>query len=117
MLESFTPNPGLMAELEISIPVQVVVKKKAAAIVKTAKNIFEGKAVHSHKETGRKYVNSFEINVSLDHPGGWIVINHHPAAVFVEFGAHPGGGGTFAEGYNPLRGAIDSLTGSAGGDG
>ncbi len=108
MLESFSPNPELTFSLEYSPGVQKIIEAKARKAESEARRIFESAAVHSTPEVGTKYVNSF--NTSRDPSiAGWRVTNSHPAVIFIEFGAHPGGGATFAEGYHPLTKSIETL--------
>lgn len=93
-------------------------RKLAERAVDIARNHFYKLVVHSHPVTPPPYSGSFFVRPSVSNgaSGGYVFGNDDPAAMWVEFGTHPGGGKTRTLGYRPLGYAIDQLSGKLNAD-
>lgn len=108
----FKPNPEADVQIANSNGVQQYNAVQAKLLIFHAKRIFESKVKHTHPVTPPPYAESFFMRKTSALRGkyaGYIVGNSDPAAILVEFGAHPGGGPTFVLGYRPLGGALDRM--------
>lgn len=104
-------NPNFASVIASHPDVQTFAFKKCEQVKARARAIFDRQALHTKKPTYPFYRLSFFIQKVAS--GKFVVGNDDPAAVMVEFGAHPGGGKTKALAYHPLSRALDELEGNA----
>lgn len=106
-------NPDFTAVIARTPEVQEFTFKVCERLKAKAQEIFRSQVLHTHPVTVPPYEFSFFIRKTVDRKGGanFIVGNNDPAAVMVEFGAHPGGGSTEVLAYHPLGRAMDSMEG------
>lgn len=108
----FKPNPEADVQIANSNGVQQYTAVRAKLLMYHAKRIFESRVKHTHPVTPPPYAHSFFMKKALALRGkyaGYVVGNNDPAAILVEFGAHPGGGTTRTLGYRPLGAALDMM--------
>lgn len=104
----FRPDPNFGAVICSGRGVQKFVRERAEAIANRARDIFLEQVKHTHPITPPPYADSFFVREKVG-TTRWMVGNSDPVAVLVEFGAHPGGGGTFILAYHPLSRAIEEV--------
>jgi hypothetical protein len=110
----FKPNPEAHVQIANSDGVQQFTAMKAKVLIFHARRIFASRVKHTHPVTPPPYFDSFFMRKASALRGkkaGYIVGNSDPAAILVEFGAHPAGGTTFVLGYRPLGAALDAMEG------
>lgn len=110
-VKSFRMNTSFVHQAEQLPGVVAETKKKAEQLQSWAITVFDAAVKHTHPVTPPPYRGSFF--VARRGGKGWVLYNDDPAAVFVEFGSHPGGGQTTTLGYRPLGKAIDIAAGRA----
>lgn len=104
----FKPNNQNIRLLSGSRGVQNFLRDRAEDIVETARKDFLRQVLHTHGVTPPPYAESFVISPNPKGEG-FAVGNVDPAALWIEFGAHPGGGDIQVLNYRPLAHGLDAV--------
>lgn len=108
MVFLFRPNRDLGAMVAGSRGVRKFTQRTAQDVVDKAREIFLRQVRHTHPITPPPYADSFFVRPTTDGIR-YMAGNSDPAAIMVEFGAHPGGGETKVLAYHPLAGGLEAV--------